>query len=130
MIRPLDNDETIELAKLRLYEPYKLLRSWLFGWDNIAEDFEYLFDIKDDTWFVIVVKVFFSIPIYCVVGCYKIAEFLLTPFCIDEWIETTFEFICSALILTVFGTIRFPFAIYTYMRFSKATALIYMLKSD
>ncbi len=130
MIRPIDNDERIELAKSRIAEPWKLFKEWIFGWDNIAEDFEYLFDIKDDTWLVVIVKIFFSIPIYIIVGIYKVVEFLMLPFGVDEWVENFFELICCTMILTVFGTIRLPFAIYTYMRFTRAAALMYMIKSD
>ena len=130
MIRPIDNEERIDLAKSRIAEPWKLLRLWLFGWDNIAEDFEYLFDIKDDSYLVVLVKVFFSIPIYLIVAIYKIVEFLLMPFGVDQWIENIFECVCCTLILTVFGTIRLPFVIYTYMRFTRAEALMYMIRSD
>ena len=130
MIRPLESDEQIDLAKQRLAEPWTLLREWLFGWNHIAEDFEYLFDIKDDTWLIVLIKIFFSIPIYLVVGIYKVVEFLMLPFGMEEWIENSFEFICCTLILTVFGTIRLPFATYTYMRFTRDAALICMLKSD
>ena len=130
MIRPVDDDERIELANLRIDEPWKLLKEWLFGWDHIAEDFEYLFDIKDDTWLVVLIKVFFSIPIYIIVGIYKVVEFICLPFGVDEWVENSFEFICCTLILTVFGTFRLPFATYTYMRFTRAAALMCMIRSD
>ncbi len=130
MIRPLDDKEMIALAKLRLSEPYKCLYKWLFSWDNISEDFEYLFDIKDDAWYVILIKVIFSLPIYFIVILYKIVEFLMIPFNVEEWIERFFEFMCCTVILTIFGTIRLPFAIYTYVRFSRANALLCMIKSD
>lgn len=126
MIRPLNDEEKIEFSKLRLDHPYKLLWGWIFGVSNVTKDIEYIFDADNRRAFCI--KIIFCIPIYFIVGIYKIIEFILTPFNLD--IEFIFEFICGFLILNMFGFFRMPYAIYTYMRFSRATALIYILKSD
>ena len=129
MICPLDNDEILVLAKARLDTPFKLLRTWLFGFDNVAEDFEYLLNIEEDQWFVMPIKILWAISIYLIVALYKIIELAFKVEDAD-FLERCFEFTSCLLILTVFGTIRLPYAMYTYMRFSRAKALIFMLKSD
>lgn len=127
MIRPLSNGEKVELSKKRMDHPFKLLWFWLFGFSSVAKDFEYFMNIKDASWRITGIKIFFSIPIYAMAWIYKIIEFFLYPF-YDA--EALFELICCTIILIIFGSLRLPYAIYTYMRFNRATALMYMIKSD
>ncbi len=130
MIRILTEEEIIEFSKLRIDNPYKLLWIWLFSVDHLMKEFEYIFDTADINWRIISIKVVFCLPIYVIVGIWKIVEFFLSPFNLEYQIERCFEFICYLLILSLFGFLRLPYAIYTYMRFNRATALIYMLKSN
>lgn len=126
MIRYLSNGEIVKLSKERMDHPFKLLWFWLFGVNNVANDFEYIMGIEDANWRIVGIKVLFAIPIYVMAWTYKIIDFLI-PFCDLEYL---FEVICCTIILIIFGVIRLPYAIYTYMRFNRATALMYMIKSD
>lgn len=130
MIRTLNEEELICFSKLRLNHPYKLLWQWLFGVTNIIEDFDYIFGVEDANWRVIGVKIIFMIPIYLIVGIYKVVEFCLIPFDLEDVAGECFEAIGFVFIISIFGTFRLPYAIYTYMRFNRATALINMLKSS
>ncbi len=129
MMHLLNNEEKIKISKLRLDNPYKLLWIWLFNFDVVMKEFENVADI-DMKWNwrsigSIGLRVLFLIPIYVIVAIWKLAEI-----CGWYYMDHSFEWVCCMLIFIVFGVVRLPYAIYTYMRFNRATALMYMLKSD
>lgn len=132
MIRPLNDEEKIEYSKLRLNHPYKLLWIWIFSFDAVMKDFEYILESVTPTSGKAIYVMLFLIPVYLIMIIWKISEYCVSWFSYiaSNVIDNSFEYVCCIAIYVCIVWIRIPYAIYTYMRFNRATALIYMLKSD
>ncbi len=131
MIHPLNDEEKIEYSKLRVAHPYKLLWIWVFSFDAVMKDFEYILDlIKPAPWNWKAIGVLpFLIPIYLIMAIWKVSGYCVSLFSdvAASAIDQSFDYACHVAVYMVFVGIRTPYAIYTYMRFSRAKALIYML---
>lgn len=131
MIREFEQEDVIRFSKMRINEPYKLLFIWFFSVGNIVDDIEYFFQIENPTPFQFCSKMFFYAIISVFVGLFYTLEFMLQIFNLDDFIvETIIEFTCATVIISLFGVLKIPFSIYTFIKFDRVAAISHILKSN